>query len=350
MHKSNSMRVSRTSCLLFHFSALTAQSQKLSKLAQNTIQLGNDNSAGFQTISSQVLQATGHLEAEARAGFSNVSSDLQTAKVASDEMHRALQSRLDIHAQRGDVVRQNVDEIRCKQMKAIEVNETGFQAVKSALVTAASFSREGHESTHAMLREQRTLMQRLGNHLTFGASDNCARAPRSGPDKWGSTAPMTTVYWKTFYHNLPIGYLRISLDRSQDSKGSEDSTTPESTESNIEVTFVPPKWLTCLAVEYRMKLVYNFIGDQWHWGANLRPLTVNQNPFVIDALETVNLEGIQKSFREGLLHPTDYVLIGDSDLRPWYMVRSSYEGCSGTYLTKLPSLLVYMAENGLPGQ
>ena len=344
------MRVSRTSCLPFLFSNLTTRSQKLSKLTQNTIQLGSDNRAGFQTISSQVSQATGHMEAETRAGFSNVSSDLQTAKFASDEMHRALQSRLDIHAQRGDVVHQNVDEIRCKQMKAIEVNEAGFQAVQSALVTAASFSREGHESTHAMLREQRTLMQRLGNHLTFGASNNCVRAPRGGPDKWGSTAPMTTVYWKTFYHNLPIGYLRISLDRSQDSKSSEDSTSPESTESNIKVTFVPPKWLTCLAVNYRMKLAYNSFGDLWHWGANLRPLTVNQNPFVIDALETVNLEGIQKSFREGLLHPMDYVLMGCTDPGPWYMVRGFYEWRPHTTMTILLSLLVYMAENGLPGQ
>ena len=334
---------------MFHSPDLTTQSQKLSKLTQNTIQLGSDNRAGFQTISSQVSQATGHLEAETRGGFSNVSSDLQTAKFASDEMHRALQSRLDIHAQRGDVVRQNVDEIRCKQMKAIEVNEAGFQAVQSALVTAASFSREGHESTHAMLREQKNLMQRLGNHLTFGASKNCARVPGSGPDKWGSTTPMTTFYWRTYYHSLPVGKLCISIKQTRQCEGSENSSSPESTESNIKVTFVPPKWLTCLAVDYRMKLVYNSIGDQWHWGVNLRPLTVNQNPFVVDAVETVNLGGIQKSFREGLLHPTDYVLERDTDLRPWYMVRGG-QGGFDTYLTKLLPLLVYMAENGLPGQ
>ena len=324
MYKRNSMRVSRTSCLLFHFFNLTTQSQKLSKLTQNTIQLGNDNIAGFQTISTQLSQATGQLGAEARASFSNVSSDLKSSRLASDGMHRALRSHMDDQAQRDNVVRQNVDNIQGTQTTAIEITEAGFQAVQSALVAAASFNREGHESTHAMLGEQRTLMQRLGNHLTFGASNNCVRAPRGGPDKWGSTAPMTTVYWKPFYHNLPIGYLRISLDRSQDSKGSEDSTTPESTESNIKVTFVPPKWLTCLAVEYRMKLVYNFIGDQWHWGANLRPLTVNQNPFVINALETLDLGAIQKSFEEGFLHPTDYVLRGRSSLASWYMVRLSY--------------------------
>ena len=318
------MRVSRTSCPLFHFFNLTTQSQKLSKLTQNTIQLGNDNRAGFQTISTQFSQATGQLGAEARASFSNVSSDLKNFRSASDGMHRALQSHMDDQAQRDDVVRQNVDEIQGTQTRAIEITEAGFQAVQSALVTAASFSREGHESTHAMLREHKNLMQRLGNHLTFGASKNCARVPRSGPDKWGSTASMTTVYWKTLYHSLPIGYLRISLDHSRNCKGSEDSTSPESAESNIEVTFVPPKWLTCLAVDYRMKILYNSIGDEWHWGANLRPLTVNQNPSVINALETLDLGAIQKSFEEGFLHPTDYVLRGRRRLASWYMVRLSY--------------------------
>ena len=342
------MRVSRTSSLLFHFSNLTAQSQKLSKLTENTTQFGNDNRAGFQTISTQVSQAMGHLGTEARAGFSKVSSNLQTARLASDEMHRALQSRLDIHAQRGDVVRQNVDEIRCKQMKAIEVNEAGFQAVQSALVTAASFNREAHVSTHAMLRQQETLMQRLGTQLAFGNNKNCPRSPHSCSDKWGCITPKTTVYWKTFYHSLPIGYLRISLDHSRNCKGFEDSTSPESTESNIKVSFVPPKWLTCLAVDYRMKLGYDSIGDQWHWGANLRPLTVNQNPFVIDALEKLDLGAIQKSFEEGLLHPTDYVL--SDALCPWYLVGLPDIEAFPTNHTQLLPLLVYMAENGLPGQ
>ena len=321
------MRVSRVSCLLFHVRNLTTYSQKLSQLTQTTLQLGNENRAGFQTISTQVSQATGQLGAEARVGFSNVSSDLKSAKLASDNMHRALQSHMDDHAQKGDIVRQNVDEIQCKQMRAIEINEAGFHAVKSALVTAASFNQEGHESTHAMLRQQETLMQRLGNHLALGGSKNCVRSPRTHSDTGVSTTPMTTVYWKTLYHSLPIGTLRISLHHSRDSKGSEDSNLPKSSESSISVTFVPPKWLTCLAVDYKMKLGYSFIGDQWHWGVNLKPLTVNQNPFVIDALEIFDLGAIQKSFREGLIHPTDCVLRNFPDcpwVSTWYEVGHSY--------------------------
>ncbi len=274
-------------------------------------------------ISSQVSQATDHLGAETRAGFSNISSDLKSAKLASDEMHRDLQSRIEDHAQKDDIVRQNVDETRREQMRSIEINEAGFQAVQSALVTAASFNREGHESTHAMLRQQETLMQQLGNYLAFGGSKNCVRSPRSRSDKMGLNTSRTTSNRKMLHHSLPIGMLHISINHTRDGKNSEDSTSPGSTESNIEVTFVPPKWLSCLAVDYRMKLGHNSIGDQWHWGANLRPLTVNQNPFVIDALRTVDVGAIQKSFREGLIQSTDYVLdLGG--VYPWYYVRLSH--------------------------
>ena len=208
-------------------------------------------------------------------------------------------------------------------MKTIEMTELGFQAVQSALVTAVSSNREGHESTHAMLRRQETLMQRLGNHLAFGNSSNCVRSSRTRSDTRGPTTPKTTFYWKTRYHSLPIGILRISVNQTRRCRGSEESASPESTESNIEVTFVPPKWLTCIAVDYRMNLGYDSIGDRWHWDANLRPLTVNQNPFVIQALRTLDLGAIQKSFREGLIHPTDYVLLWGEDLIPWYRVRLS---------------------------
>ena len=265
----------------------------------------------------------GQLGTDNKAGFSNVSSDLKSAKLASDSMHRALQSHIDEHAQKGDIVRQNVDEIQRKQMRAIEINEAGFHAVQSALITAASFNQDGHESTHAVLRQQETLMQQLGNHLALGGSKACVRSPRTTFNTWVSTTPMTTVYWKTLYHSLPVGTLRISLYPSRDPEGSEDSKLPESSELFISVTFVPPKWLTCLAVDYRLKLGYDFISDQWHWGVNLKPLTVNQNPFVIDALKTFDLGAIQKSFREGLIRPTDYVLRFE-EIRPWYMVRCSY--------------------------
>ena len=213
------------------------------------------------------------------------------------------------------MIRQNVDEMRCEQMRAIEINEEGFQAVQSALVAAVSSNREAHESTHAMLRQQETLMQRLGNKLASEYSKDCLRWSHHRSNGWGST----TFYRGTLYHSLPVGRLRISIKQTRQREGSEKPASPAGKELSISVTFVPPKWLTCLAVDYRMKLNYDSLEDQWHWGANLRPLTVNQNPFVIDALKKNDLVAIQKSFRGGLIHPTDYVLTY-VHVCPWYMV------------------------------
>lgn len=317
------MRVSHPSCFLLVLWNLTTHSQKLSGLTQNTIQLRNEHKAGLQTISSQVSQATGHLEAQATVGFSNISSDLKSAKSASDEIHRDLQSRIDDDVERIDRVHQTVDEVRGEQVRTIEMTESGFQAVQSALVTAVSSNREEHHLTHTILRRQETLMQRLGSRLAFGDSRNCVRSSHSCSDAWGSTTQKATFYRQILYHSLPIGSLRVSIKQTQQCEGFQRSDSLKNTESNIEVTFVPPKWLTCLAVDYRMKLNYNSIGNQWHWGVSLKPLTVNQNPFIIRALETLDLVAIQKSFREGLLHPMDYVLWWGEDLVPWYLVRLS---------------------------
>ena len=234
-------------------------------------------------------------------------------------MHRDLQSRMDDHAEREDRIRQNVDEMRCKQTRAIEINEDGFQAIQSALGTAVSINREGHESTHVMLRRQETLMEQLGNRLALRYGKDYVRLPRTRSDRRDSTTSMTTFCWKTYYHSLPIGKLRISTGHTRYRKDSEASASSERTESNINVTFVPPKWFTCPAVDYTIKLGYNSIVDQWHWGAKLKPLTVNQNPFVINALRKPDLVAIQKSFREGLIHPTDYIL-RHGHVRPWYSV------------------------------
>ena len=324
MYKSVIMRVSRPSCFLLDLWNLIAYSQKLSGLTQDTIQLGNENKEGFQRISSQVSQATGHLGAQARDGFSNISSDVKSAKSASDRMLRDLQSRMDDDVERNDLVRQTVDEVRGEQVRTIEMTNLGFQAVQSALVTAVSSNREEHNLTHTILRRQETLMQRLGNHLAFGNSETCVRSSRTRTDTWGPITPKTTFYWKTRYHSLPLGILRISTCQARKYKDAEGSASLENTESNIEVTFVPPKWLTCLAVDYRMELDYNSIEDQWHWGVNMRPLTVNQNPFVINALKSFDLGAIQKSFRDGLIRPTDYVVSSWGAILKWYRVGLSY--------------------------
>ena len=71
-------------------------------------------------------------------------------------------------------------------------------------------------------------------------------------------------------------------------------------------------------IRYSMKLSHALIDSEWRWGATLEPLTVNYNPYFIKAIESLDVEGVRKSFATGLAKPTDYVLANSPV--PWYSV------------------------------
>ena len=167
---------------------------------------------------------------------------------------------------------------------------------------------------------QGQLQQVLRNHVTFGTVGNTVRlsTPRA---RSSNTITETTVFWKYFSYRMPIGLLTIRLNESRQSKSSARSTSQVCTKSDIAITFVPPRWLSGVAINYSMKLNYDLISHQWRWGATLNPLTVNYNPFFINAVEKLDVEGVRRSFAEGLARPTDYVMGRWSEPRPWYEVR-----------------------------
>ena len=166
---------------------------------------------------------------------------------------------------------------------------------------------------------QGQLQQVLRNHVTFGPVGNTVHlsTPR-GRDSY--TITKTTVSWKYSSCSMPIGLLKIRLNESRQSKSSGRSIPQFCTESAIAIEFVPPRWLSGVAINYSMKLNYDLISDQWRWGATLNPLTVNYNAFFIDAIKSLDVEGVRRSFAEGLARPTDYILDRFSDLQPWYKV------------------------------
>ena len=167
---------------------------------------------------------------------------------------------------------------------------------------------------------QGQLQQVLRNHITFEKVGNsvCLSGPRA---RESNTITGTTVFWKYSSYRMPIGSLQIRLDESQQSKSSGRSTPQVCTESDIAIQFMPPRWLSRVAINYSMKLSYDLISDQWRWGVILNPLTVNYNSFFINAVENLDVEGVRRSFAEGLARPTDYVLRRWYGPRPWYEVR-----------------------------
>ena len=204
------------------------------------------------------------------------------------------------------------------------MNEAGFQAVHSSLVVASSASSEDHKATRAMLSQcQGQLQQVLRNHVTFETVGNGVRlsTPRT---RRSNTITETVVFWNYFSYRMPIGLLEISLSESRQSQGSARSTPQVCTESAIKIQFVPPRWLSRVAINYSMKMSHDLISGQWRWGATLNPLTVNHNPFFIKSIMSVNVEGIRRSFAEGLARPTDHLLGCTGPPLPWYKVRLQY--------------------------
>lgn len=163
------------------------------------------------------------------------------------------------------------------------------------------------------------LQQVLRSNVTFGMVES--GVPFSRPRARASdTNTGITVYWKYYSYRMPIGILRIRLRKSQQSQTSSRSTRQIGTESEIAFGFVPPRWLSRVAIAYSMKLDYDLISDQWHWGATLKPLTVNCNRFFLNAVRSLDAEGVLRSFAEGLAQPTDYVLVDYHGPIPWYEV------------------------------
>lgn len=201
----------------------------------------------------------------------------------------------------------------------MDMNEAGFQAVHSGLMTASSSNLECHSTTHALLGQcGGWLQQIIRNHVTFGSPEE--RVPTSVPRAKASSKAIveTAVFWKYSVYRMPIGMLTIRLLKTWQSRDPSCSTSQVCTGSDIALEFVPPWWLSRMAIKYSMRLNSDLLSDQWRWGATLQPLTVNYNPFFINAVHSCDVKGLRRCFEEGIARPTDYIL--DYTPNPWYQV------------------------------
>ena len=292
------------------------ESRKLDKVSESITQLGEEDRAGFQTLTSELSQTASRLSSEAKAGFSTISSLQTVTESANEARHQMVLAHLDDHAKRDDVISEKIDEVFEQHVRSMDMNEAGFQAVHSSLVAASSSSKEDHKKTHAMLsRFQSQLQQMVRKHVAFGTIGDGVRLSKP-PVRSSNPMTETTVFWKHSFYCMPIGILKITRKTCQRSRNSSRSASHVSTESDIAVEFVPPRWLSSVLINYSMKLSYDLVSHQLRLGATLRPLTVNYNEYFINAVLSVDVEGVRRSFAEGLARPTDCIL----GLRHWSWV------------------------------
>ena len=210
----------------------------------------------------------------------------------------------------------------------MDMNEAGFQAVHSGLMAASSSNLECHDTTHALLGQFGGWLQHIiRNRVTFGSPGDSV--PTSVPRAKASSKAIveTAVFWKYSVYCMPIGMLTIRLLKTWQSRDPSCSTSQVCTGSDIALEFVPPWWLSRMAIRYSMKLSSDLLSKQLRLGATLETETVNYNPFFVKAVQSCDVNGVRRSFEEGLARPTDYILVRAHLLVPWYSV-CFFQSCS----------------------
>lgn len=299
------------------------ESRKLDKLSQHIDQRSDENKTALRTVTSQLSNSTSQLSTEVKTGLSTVTSQLTGTESANGVRHQTLLAHLNDRAKSDDFNAEKMEDIFQQHLKSIDMNEAGFQAVRSGLMTASSSSSEEHNTTHAMLSQcQGQIQQILRSHITFGAVEHSMHSPSNHTRALGPTSTKTTVFWNSYSHCLPIGKLQIRLHQTRKTRSSRRSSPQVWSESKLAIEFLPPQWLSNVLIKYSMKLSWGSNDSQWHWGATLNPLTINYNPFFLNAIKRIDFEGVQTSFAMGLAKPTDCV-IEDGKPVPWYTVRIS---------------------------
>ena len=208
------------------------------------------------------------------------------------------------------------------------MNETGFKAIQSSIIRAATSDQEGHKTTHNNLIDQKDLLQQIiRNQIVFGPTRLEARPSRGRSSSRRKSKIGTTVLWNYYSYMMPIGNMKIRLRHTLQDEDSRSMAFTEATEATIAVEFVPPRWFSQTVIQYSIKLgqTLNKLGGfRWHSDVSLNCMIINHDPSFVRAVRDGNIKQIRKAFDQGLARPTDYVIKPNLDTGPWYDVCDRY--------------------------
>ena len=224
--------------------------------------------------------------------------------------------------------RQMLDDIAQEQLRNRCVSEAGFEAVLSRFSEAASSTQERQEAVCAALKRYQTKLEHYnddrGGYRDRGQSLHCSL--RRSPPSY-ETSEMMAVTWKYRRYITPIGALFVQLSSNQRIQGVESRTSGFPIEANIKVIFVPPRWLSSVVIEYGVRYIQtlnqlNFSERQTE--VSLKHHTINYDPFFLQAVYNIDVDGLRESFEKGLARPTDDVMLPSREVGPWYNVCSIF--------------------------
>ncbi|KAL6721389.1 hypothetical protein ACLMJK_000492 [Lecanora helva] len=275
-------------------------SRKLDQLSALIKTFGTQHRDSLQALSTQLSQSTVQAREESISGFSRQWDHLNNLELANEGRHERTIAYMD------DQTELSLREFRViseKQERAIGM--TG--AMHRRLTSGFSSNQTALEQVgNAIGQLNQSLMRQAGTHFNAGSRGQGLASARYN---------QITAYLASRSIHLPCGSLRF--ERTQMSKSSGKGVSTDHTESAIRFTFIPPSWLSNMAIESCITLDSMPVASQWHLGSRLKPFTVNTNPLFLHLVKKWDVVGLQKAFASGLAGPNDYISY-KHDYVPWF--------------------------------
>ncbi|KAL6715348.1 hypothetical protein ACLMJK_007614 [Lecanora helva] len=252
-------------------------SRELNVLSQN------EKKATTQAISAQA-GSLDHISAVTRTAFADVSSQLEKSDSSSEAKYRLIQNCLDQQARTSHRYLQELIESHTKAKSMIETMLDRFS-------TGFPTDRREHQKTCVTISS-------LKRHLTPVVEKDISADP--------FTHSITTVVCDVRKHHwisCSFGQLEVYQTTSRQSSCLDPPSSEENTQLQLEVTFVPPLWLSWMAIRYTVSLDYQFTASQWDWGASRIQINASK-----DGLDETLL---------GLVSLFEYMPLIFNDLSPW---------------------------------
>ena len=218
---------------------------KLDGIQQKTSSLANENQVGFRATAAKISQSAEIIKTENKASFNTVTSRLDDTDAANEARSKRILACFD------DQVQGNIENVRAARKAAMEQRKV-FAMTKTMLDRVDS----GFTSN---LREHEITRKVIGNFHQL-------LRPRTSRQhlRWGSHSSIISISgFARCCLRLPFGCLYIRRVLTLRSKGSPQSPSEESRASETEITFVPPLWLSNLAIQYCMALDYRSGRNEW---------------------------------------------------------------------------------------
>ncbi|MCJ1388436.1 hypothetical protein MMC18_001283 [Xylographa bjoerkii] len=242
---------------------------------------------------------------------SSVKLRLRTRDFFSESKVSEFEKRLSIHFGTLQLIRASIldlklDAVKNQNRELENITLTGFQAVYSGLSKLESRQHQNItllEQSHARIDDR---FQRLRNNLEVGPLRSIIGPRRMG--KESKTSIVAAAYLTLHSYVLPFGRLQVKVLRKSLSSHSKETNDATSSISQVSFSFVPPHWLSDLAVRSNLDIFYNLNTDLPGLGFSINAVSVNHNPLVIQAIHTSNVVALQELFTAGLARPSDHVI------------------------------------------